>query len=274
MGRDSGVKPRFKKHKKKTASFSKKSSPLLDVVYGKNPCVELLNSAKRPAKIIYLSKTFYHNSKNQDLIQKIKTVPADLQICDVEKLDHLCQGQVHQGIAIKTVPINFSILSEFKNKEKDLVLVLDQIQDPQNMGTLIRSAHALGVQKIIFTKNHAVPLTAHVCKASSGAIEYIEFFQVTNLARALQELKDLGFWIYGSALDESAQNLSDVQPAEKSAIVMGSEGKGMRDLIKKNCDVVMQIEMANGFESLNVAQAGSILMYHFGQKIGLLNSNL
>lgn len=182
-----------------------------------------------------------------------------------KKLDKMAGGKHHQGIMIEIeMP---SALSEERLKqalaeldEMPLLLVLDQVQDPHNLGACLRTADAVGVHGIVVTKDNAVGMTPTVCKVASGAAETVPVYQVTNLARTLRWLKDQNIWIVGSS-GAAQQSLYDIDLNMPLAIVMGTEGSGMRQLTEKQCDFLLQIPMIGQVESLNVSVAAGIVLY-------------
>jgi 23S rRNA (guanosine2251-2'-O)-methyltransferase len=144
--------------------------------------------------------------------------------------------------------------------ETAFYLVLDQVQDPHNLGACLRTADAVGAHGIIVTKDNAVGITPTVCKVASGAAETVPVYQITNLARTLRWLKEQGIWIMGTAGD-AEQTLYDLKLDMPLAIVMGTEGTGMRHLTRQHCDFLVKIPMAGQVESLNVSVAAGVMMY-------------
>ena len=211
--------------------------------------------------------------KSSPIVKLAQSKNVKIQHSNINELNYLTHNAVHQSVVARMKKYPEYLLSEVfeKNSVKNLVLVLDCIQDPQNFGTLCRSALAFGVKEIIVPKDRSAPISGVVCKASAGAVEHLKIISVTNLARALEELKKHEYWIYGASLDDRSVNLQNVNPAAKTAVVLGSEGKGIRRLVADTCDELVKIPMAEGFDSLNVAQAGSVLLYDFGIKIGINN---
>lgn len=177
-------------------------------------------------------------------------------------LDKLVENTHHQGvIAIVTPPRQVDDLKTFlDSKVNPFLLILDGIQDPHNLGACLRTANAAGVDAVIAPKDRAVGLTPVVAKVSSGATLFTPFYQVTNLARTLKMLKDRGIWLYGTS--EHAEELySEVNFGNSIAIVMGSEGKGLRRLIEEHCDYLIKIPMLGSVPSLNVSVATGICLF-------------
>ena len=181
-----------------------------------------------------------------------------------DELDIKAEGQVHQGVVLITHVGKSYIESDLDDllshaRQPPLVLVLDGVTDPHNLGACLRTADAAGVDFVIAPRDRAVGLNATVRKSASGAAERLPFIQVTNLARALKRLQDAGLWITGTTADGDA--LYTVDLTGPRVIVMGSEGKGMRRLTQEHCDQLVNIPMAGSVESLNVSVATGVVLY-------------
>ena len=181
------------------------------------------------------------------------------------KLDRLAKGELHQGIVAEVILsplLGHEALIEFVTKlsSKPLILMLDSIKDPRNLGACLRCANAAGVDCVVVNKDGSAPINAVVHKTSSGAINQLKIFQVTNLVRTIKALKDKKLWVLG--LDGKAStSIYDVNLMDSTVIVMGSEGKGLRQLIKKTCDQLVTIPMIGNVESLNVSVATGIALF-------------
>lgn len=190
---------------------------------------------------------------------------------DRKKMDRMADGKNHQGIVAAVELPAMRGEDQLKNDVEALTampfyLVLDQVQDPHNLGACLRTADAVGVQGIIVTKDNAAGITPTVCKVASGAAETVPVYQVTNLARTLRWLKEQNIWIMGAA-GEAEQTVFEMELDMPLAIVMGAEGGGMRHLTRQHCDFLVKIPMAGQVESLNVSVAAGVLMYEaFRQK--------
>ncbi|CAC9609543.1 23S rRNA (guanosine(2251)-2'-O)-methyltransferase (EC 2.1.1.185) [uncultured Gammaproteobacteria bacterium] len=188
------------------------------------------------------------------------TFPASKQ-----QLNKLTKNQVHQGIAAKillpTLPNQDGLMNYIaKLKKTALILILDSIQDPRNLGACLRSANAAGVDCVIINKDGSAPISALVHKTSAGALNQLKIFSVTNLARTIKALKEKNIWVIG--LDGSTEtSLYQVDLTTPSAIIMGSEGSGLRSLTKKSCDQLAMIPMQGNIESLNVSVATGIALF-------------
>lgn len=178
--------------------------------------------------------------------------------------DILPPGAVHQGIAAEVSPLADVDLTDFlragSDQESTRLVILDQVNDPRNVGAILRTAAAFGIAAIVMPQRHSPPESGALAKAASGALEKVPLIRVGNLARALEQLKDAGFWCYG--LDAGAeQELSQVELAAKAAVILGGEGQGLRRLTREHCDIVLRLPMASGNESLNVSAAAAITLY-------------
>lgn len=174
----------------------------------------------------------------------------------------LGQGGVHQGIAASMRPFPYASLQTILEKKANLLLILDGIVDPRNLGALFRTAEATGVSGIVLTKERSAPLSALVEKAAVGATAHVSLCRADNLARALSFVKEAGYWIVGLAPDSST-SLYQVDFPEKVAVLLGGEEKGLRPLTKSKCDFLVALPMLGKIQSLNVSVAGAVTLYEF-----------
>jgi len=199
---------------------------------------------------------------------KVKLVEADGM-----RLAQLAGNHGHQGVVARVHAIDIAksldeCLEALPDSEPALILVLDGITDPHNLGACLRVADGAGVHAVIAPKDHAVGINATVAKVASGAAETVPYFMVTNLARTLNELKERNIWITGTS-DDADKTLYDVDLKISTAWVLGAEGSGLRQLTRKTCDQLVRIPMAGGVESLNVSVASGICLYEtVRQRIG------
>ena len=183
------------------------------------------------------------------------------EIADPQEIARrLPQGAVHQGVALKTPPLEGVTLAEIAEPASGVILMLDQVTDPQNVGAILRSAAAFGARGVVMQDRHAPPLGGALAKAAAGALERVPVVRAVNLSRALEQLAEFGWTSIG--LDgEAKDTLADVVNIPATVIVMGSEGDGIRRLVAEHCDHLAKIFMPGGFESLNVASAAAIALY-------------
>lgn len=203
------------------------------------------------------------------LIDLAKKLGVSVQAISADKMKKKSQDASHQGVMaeLRVSKVGQNDLEDILSKPGDLLLlILDEIQDPHNVGACLRSADAAGVDAVIVTKNHSPGLTPVVRKVACGAADTVPFIQVTNLARAMELLHDHDVWIVGTA-GETDKSLYDINAGRRMALVMGAEEKGMRRLTRENCDELVYIPMRGSVESLNVSVATGISLFEIRRKI-------
>ena len=237
----------------------------IQIIHGVHAVKAALLNTKRAHHELHISEN------NHEFANNYKSKIKKITILDHKEFKKLYGGEKSiQGIVLKTNDFERPSLQQFvKNENVDdrsVLLALDQITDPQNIGSIMRSCALFNCRGIIVAKDNAPDLTPSLYKAASGAAEIVNYFKVTNLKRSISELKKTGYWAYGfdSSNNENYQNINF---SKKSIFVFGSEGKGMRDLVKKECDQIIQLRMQvntkYGIDSLNVSNAASIALYEF-----------
>ncbi len=232
-------------------------------IEGRNSVMELLESGKDINKI-YVSK----GEKNGS-INKIIAMAKEKKIIIVEKdkkqMDNMAQNQNYQGIIAIVPPFKYCEIEDILNYAKEkgefpFVLILDGIEDPHNLGAIIRTAETAGVHGIVIPKRRAVAVNSTVSKVSSGAVEYMKIARVNNITDTINKLKDAGLWICGTSVDADKYYFEQ-DLTGSIGIVIGNEGKGMSDLVKKNCDFLVKIPMKGKIESLNASVSTGIILY-------------
>jgi 23S rRNA (guanosine2251-2'-O)-methyltransferase len=219
-----------------------------------------------PDRITHLLVLQDRNDKKiQTIIDLAKQANIRIEMSPRNHLDKTVNNENHQGVIAfckATKSLSESDLERILENlnEPPFLLILDSVQDPHNLGAILRSADAAGVHAVITTKDKAVGITAVVSKVASGAAETIPFIQVTNLARTIEYLKEKNIWIYGAA-GEAKQTLYQVNLKGSVAIVLGAEGDGMRRLTKESCDVLLKIPMYGNVSSLNVSVAAGVFLF-------------
>lgn len=232
-------------------------------IAGKNPVLEALR-ASRPINKIWVAENSVQGAM-KELLQLAKENRIVVQFAPKKKLDQLAEGVAHQGVLASVAAYQYADLDDLFDRaqekgEDPFFLILDEIEDPHNLGSILRTADATGVHGVIIPKRRAVGLTATVAKASAGAVEYVPVARVTNIAQTIDELKERGVWIAGT--DASAKE--DYRQASFGlplGLVIGSEGKGIGRLILKKCDFTIKLPLAGRVTSLNASVAASVLMY-------------
>lgn len=193
---------------------------------------------------------------------KLKT----LEVADAHQIGlALPQGAVHQGVAMRPAPLEEAAVTDFEPKPGAVVLMLDQVTDPQNVGAILRSAAAFGAVGMVLQDRNAPKLTGALAKAAAGAVEQVPVARVVNLSRALDELTRAGWRTVGMA-GEAERPLAEVLDGGPTVIVMGSEGEGLRRLVAEHCDELARIPMPGGFESLNVSAAAAVALYEASRR--------
>ena len=230
----------------------KKSSSLW--LWGTHACFAALNNPNRKCLQLLVTETVRKN-----LPHSLEFIKA--QIVDNASLARLLPaGTVHQGIAMKVLPLPEPGFEKLTAVSSGVLIVLDHITDPHNVGAILRTAKALGAIGIFMTEHHAPPLCGVLAKTASGALELLPIWHVTNLSRGLEELKKMGFWTVG--LDERGPTyLSKAALPEKMALIMGAEGEGLRRLTQEKCDFLMKLPTDPSFPTLNVSVAAAISLY-------------
>ncbi|MCT4566567.1 MAG: 23S rRNA (guanosine(2251)-2'-O)-methyltransferase RlmB [Maledivibacter sp.] len=234
-----------------------------NIIQGRNPVIEALRAEREIDKIIVSKGNLEGSIKKIVGIAKEKKIP--IQYVDKNKLNQISDGGVHQGVIAYVAAYKYyeieEIIEAAKEKNEDIFLIiLDEITDPHNLGSVIRTANACGAHGVIIPKRRSVGLTATVAKTSAGAIEYVPVSKVTNLSRTIDYLKEKGIWIIGADMDgESLHYDSDLKG--NIALVIGNEGKGISRLVKEKCDFLVKLPMKGQVSSLNASVAASILMY-------------
>ena len=234
-----------------------------DHVEGRNSVLELLESGKDVNKI-FVTKGEKHGSINK-IIAKAKERKIIIVEKEKRQMDQIAQTENYQGVIAIVPPFEYceieDILQEAKEKEEDpFVLILDGIEDPHNLGSIIRTAETAGVNGIIIPKRRAAAVNSTVNKVSCGATEYMKIARVTNITDAISKLKENGLWICGTAID--AQNYYYNQDLTGPiGIVIGNEGKGISEKVKNNCDFLVKIPMKGKVQSLNASVSAGIIVY-------------
>ena len=200
-----------------------------------------------------------------ELIEQLRRLRVPLEKSDRKRLDKMTDGKNHQGIVVEVEMPGVHSENELKHIVKELTevpffLVLDQVQDPHNLGACLRTADAAGVHGIIITKDNSAGITPTVCKVACGAAETVPVYQVTNLARTLRWLKEQNIWVMG-ATGDTEQSIFSADLTLPLALVMGTEGTGMRRLTEQQCDFLVKIPMTGQVESLNVSVAAGVMIY-------------
>jgi len=233
------------------------------IICGLHAVQSAIDAAPDKAITLWLDRK-RKDKRMQGVTDAARRFGISIEYVNRDTLDEKAEGQVHQGVLLMTRAggqLHEQDIEELLEKasQPPLILVLDGVTDPHNLGACLRTADAAGVDMVIAPKDRAVGLNATVRKAASGAAERLPFVQVTNLARTLKQLQDAGLWVTGTAMQGEDLYTSDLTGPR--VVVMGSEGKGMRRLTQEHCDQLVNIPMAGSVESLNVSVATGVVLY-------------
>ncbi|WP_339045597.1 23S rRNA (guanosine(2251)-2'-O)-methyltransferase RlmB [Candidatus Mesenet endosymbiont of Agriotes lineatus] len=235
-------------------------------LYGKHTCISALKNKNRLCYELLLSPTFYKQNYKElrDYIEA-----KNVKVIETNKFNTILASHVnHQGIALKVAPLKNFELQEIieKSTNKSTVLILDQITDTYNIGSILRTSACFGMDALILTYKHSPCENASIAKAASGTLEITPLLYVTNIVKTIKLLKEQGYWCYG--LDcHASQNLDSISKFyDKRIIIVGSEDKGLRRLVKENCDFLIKIPISPNIDSLNVSNAAAIVLYSIYNK--------
>ena len=232
-----------------------------NIIFGRNAVKELLSGGRD------IDKLFIQAGDREGSVNQLIGIASERKIPIIEaersKLDNLCLGGHHQGIVAIAAERNYATVDEIlayaeERGEKPFIIILDGVEDPHNLGAIIRSAECSGAHGVIIPKRRAVGLTSTAAKASAGAIEHMRVAKVTNLAMTIDELKERGLWLYAADMDGESYYDTDLSGAV--ALVMGSEGFGISRLVKEKCDFIISIPLYGKVNSMNVSCAAAVLM--------------
>lgn len=238
-----------------------------EFIAGKNPVLEALK-AERDINKIWIAEGS-QRGQMQQVINTAKQKKVLVQFVPKKKIDQLVDAN-HQGVVALVAAYQYAEIDDMfalaeKKNETPFFLLLDELEDPHNLGSIMRTADAVGAHGIIIPKRRSVSLTATVAKASTGAIEHIPVSRVTNLARTIDELKDRGIWFFGTDA-KGAEDYRTMDGKMPLCLIIGSEGKGMSRLVKDKCDFLIKLPMVGHVTSLNASVAASLLMYEVHRK--------
>jgi 23S rRNA (guanosine2251-2'-O)-methyltransferase len=231
-----------------------------ETIYGIRPVVEALESGRR--KVFEIIDAV----GNEEVAKAASARGIEVKRTSRQRVEDLARGGVHQGVAAHVEPYPYTGLGEILCAPEPLVLVLDGVTDPRNLGALLRAADGAGASGVVVPKDRAVGVTAAAVKASAGASEHVLVARVTNLRRAVDTMKESGLWIY--AAEAGGTPYTELDLAGAVALVLGSEGRGVRRLVREGCDGTVSIPMLGGVESLNVSVASAVLLYEARRRRG------
>jgi 23S rRNA (guanosine2251-2'-O)-methyltransferase len=242
-----------------------------DIIYGRNPVLEAFKAGRQVRRLLLAD-----NLREEPRLKELRRLAAGqalgIESADRHQLDDIAHSEAHQGVVAYVGRRKYWDLEEMAKvaltENPDAVLLmLDSLQDPQNLGTLSRTAEATGVGGIILSHNRSPEVTPAVVKASAGAAEHLRYAQVANLVQSTEVLKRLGYWILGLA-GEAGTLYTDFDYRRPLVLIVGAEGEGMHQLLRKKCDALLRLPMLGRVGSLNAAVAGSVLLYEVVRQRG------
>ncbi|HWQ11503.1 MAG TPA: 23S rRNA (guanosine(2251)-2'-O)-methyltransferase RlmB [Roseiflexaceae bacterium] len=240
---------------------------MADVLYGRNAVREALRARRRTLQRLLVSAGAQEAGTLGEVVKIAEQAGIPISRVDRRELDRRLPGANHQGVALECGDYPYAELDEIlalaeERGEPALLLLLDHLQDPQNVGTLLRTAEAVGAHGVVIPGRRAAEVTAAVVNASSGATEHLRIAVVTNLAQTIDQVQHAGIWVAGVEDDERAQDYDAVDLDLPLALVVGAEGAGLARLTRDRCDFLVRLPMRGQIASLNAAVAGSIVLYH------------
>jgi 23S rRNA (guanosine2251-2'-O)-methyltransferase len=239
-----------------------------DLIWGIHPILEALRNQPRRVVELFVQKD-KRGTAWQEIIETARRTGIKLIFVDRLHISDSPDPVNHQGVAARVAPVPFldldEVLSNFRsainNGEQPRLMACDSIQDPHNLGAIIRSAHAAGVDHLIVTRERSAPLAGTAEKSSAGAMSRLKICRVRNLSEALKKIKDAGGWIFGAVKDDQAQSIYRTDFNLPACLVVGNEGSGLRPLVRRHCDVLVSIPMAGEIDSLNSSVAAAVILF-------------
>ncbi len=233
-----------------------------NIICGRNPVLEALRSGREIDRLLVAHGT--GGGSVTAIIAKCRAKGILIKEISLQKLDYYCGGANHQGVAVMFASQEYATVEDMfalaeTRGEKPFLIICDEIEDPHNLGAIIRTAEATGVHGVIIPERRSASLNATVAKAACGALEYVPVARVTNIANTIDALKERGVWVFGADMDGDDYTRTDFDTP--CALVIGNEGKGIGALTAKKCDAVISLPMCGKINSLNASVAAGILMY-------------
>ena len=239
----------------------------VDVIYGINAVGEALKSRGRGFEYVGVARE-RHDQRVQRIIDECRRLGVAVRFVPRQDIDRLAGSSSHQGVVAVTSAKTYTEVDEIlehKRGQHFLIVILDGVEDPHNLGAIIRTADGAGADGVLIPERRAAGITATVAKASAGAVEHVPIAKITNVARTLEELKNRNLWTVG--LDERAPQAYDALDYNMDcALVLGAEGKGLHDLVRKKCDFLVSIPMLGQVASLNVSVAAAVVLYEMARQ--------
>ncbi len=234
-----------------------------DVVVGRNAVTEALKSGRAVNRLLVAEGD--GQGSIREIVRLARESGAIVETVARSKIEAVAKGVRHQGVLAYTSPVDYMPLDELleaarKKSDAPFLLLLDELEDPHNLGAILRTADAVGVDGVLIPKRRSCPLSATVAKTSAGAVEYVPVARIGNIAQTIKDLKREGFWVVGADMDGTVDYF-DADLTGATVLVVGSEGRGISRLVRESCDILVKIPMLGKINSLNVSVAGAVLMY-------------
>jgi 23S rRNA (guanosine2251-2'-O)-methyltransferase len=234
-----------------------------DVIVGRNAVTEALKSGRAVNRLLVAEGD--GQGSIREIVRLARESGAIVETVARSKIEAAARGFRHQGVLAYTSPVDYMPLDELleaarAKSDAPFLLLLDELEDPHNLGAILRTADAVGVDGVLIPRRRSCPLSATVAKTSAGAVEYVPVARIGNIAQTIKALKDEGFWIIGADMDGTTDYF-DADLTGATVLVVGSEGRGISRIVRDNCDILVKIPMLGKINSLNVSVAGAVLMY-------------
>ncbi len=262
-GRSEGKPPRMQRKQAFPASAEEPVSLPEDVVVGRNAVTEALKSGRAVNRLLVAEGD--GQGSIREIVRLARENGAIVETVARSKIEAVARGYRHQGVLAYTSPVDYTPLDELLEAARaksgaPFLLLLDELEDPHNLGAILRTADAVGVDGVLIPRRRSCPLSATVAKTSAGAVEYVPVARIGNIAQTIKALKEDGFWIVGADMDGTVDYF-DADLTGATVLVVGSEGRGISRLVRESCDILVKIPMLGKINSLNVSVAGAVLMY-------------
>lgn len=262
-GRNEGKMPQMKRKQTFSAPAAEPVSLPEDVVVGRNAVTEALKSGRAVNRLLVAEGD--GQGSIREIVRLARESGAIVETVARSKIEAAARGFRHQGVLAYTSPVDYMPLDELleaarAKSDAPFLLLLDELEDPHNLGAILRTADAVGVDGVLIPRRRSCPLSATVAKTSAGAVEYVPVARIGNIAQTIKALKDEGFWIIGADMDGTTDYF-DADLTGATVLVVGSEGRGISRIVRDNCDIRVKIPMLGKINSLNVSVAGAVLMY-------------
>lgn len=262
-GRNDGKMPQMKRKQTFSAPAAEPVSLPEDVIVGRNAVMEALKSGRAVNRLLVAEGD--GQGSIREIVRLARESGAVVETVARSKIEAVARGFRHQGVLAYTSPVDYMPLDELleaarAKSDAPFLLLLDELEDPHNLGAILRTADAVGVDGVLIPRRRSCPLSATVAKTSAGAVEYVPVARIGNIAQTIKALKDEGFWIIGADMDGTTDYF-DADLTGATVLVVGSEGRGISRIVRDNCDILVKIPMLGKINSLNVSVAGAVLMY-------------